>query len=484
MLVYFSSQGWRQWDVGREPLIREGMPILIDDDLLLEDVGGGLRAAAVANRWLRELPVSGAPSPNTWRNYATALRAWFEFVAGRGVDPLGERETLRAALGAYAGYRLSGPPAARWGASTWNLHMAVLAGFYQWAVAQMYCATVPFTFVRGRRRVRDEMVEVARNTAKLRAPKPHATIRYLEREFADMLLRALAGLGADGAPDGFRGWETARNAAMGGLVLATGLRRREFTHLLVYEVPALPARRSAVPVLFPVPRSIAKGGKPRTTWIDHDALSKVHQYIDLERAAVADEARWRPPERWGPPLQVSEADCEGGRVNGKRVRWSSLSAAERLRLVAPQGGSCLLALRSGGAPFLAWPSVLARASARLRASEPRLPVVSAHRLRHSFAMQTLQRLVQGYYQQAAKLVADTDTDAALALYLAKADPLMVLRDLLGHSSVTTTEVYLRRLDVTRIYRDAYHSAGAGLTLTEWQRTEVDAEFADDADGDG
>jgi len=157
---------------------------------------------------------------------------------------------------------------------------------------------------------------------------------------------------------------------------------------------------------------------------------------------------------------------------------------ERLRLVAPGGGSCLLALRSGGAPFRAWPSVLARASARLRRSEPRFPVVSAHRLRHSFAMHTLERLVRGYYQQAAKLVADTDTDAALALYLAKADPLMVLRDLLGHSSVTTTEVYLRRLDVTRIYRDAYHCAGSSLTLTAQQRAEVDAEFADSAGGDG
>jgi integrase len=99
-------------------------------------------------------------------------------------------------------------------------------------------------------------------------------------------------------------------------------------------------------------------------------------------------------------------------------------------------------------------------------------------------MHTLEHLVAGYYQQAAKLVADTDTDAALALYLAKADPLMVLRDLLGHSSVTTTEVYLRRLDVTRIYRDAYRSAGVGLAPTAWQRAEVDAELADDADGAG
>jgi integrase len=59
---------------------------------------------------------------------------------------------------------------------------------------------------------------------------------------------------------------------------------------------------------------------------------------------------------------------------------------------------------------------------------------------------SLEFLVSGYYRQAAGLVTATGTaagpDAALALYLAKADPLMVLRDLLGHSSVTTTEAYL------------------------------------------
>jgi integrase len=42
-------------------------------------------------------------------------------------------------------------------------------------------------------------------------------------------------------------------------------------------------------------------------------------------------------------------------------------------------------------------------------------------------------------------------DAALALYLAKADPMVVLRDLLGHSSVVTTEAYLRQ--VSRIASD-------------------------------
>jgi integrase len=154
-------------------------------------------------------------------------------------------------------------------------------------------------------------------------------------------------------------------------------------------------------------------------------------------------------------------------------------------LVAPDGGSCLLAVRCDGGPFTAWESVFTRASDRIRERfESRFPHVHPHRLRHSFSMATLERLVGGYYAQAAQLVTATDIgagpDAALALYLAKSDPMMVLRDLLGHASVVTTEAYLRRLDMTRIYADAYERAGvrAGL-IDAAARREADEEFIDE-----
>jgi hypothetical protein len=60
---------------------------------------------------------------------------------------------------------------------------------------------------------------------------------------------------------------------------------------------------------------------------------------------------------------------------------------------------------------------------------------------------------------------------------------MVLRDLLGHSSVTTTEHYLSRLDMTRIYRDAYERAGQGLADDEAARVEAADEFADEDGGE-
>ena len=105
-------------------------------------------------------------------------------------------------------------------------------------------------------------------------------------------------------------------------------------------------------------------------------------------------------------------------------------------------------MKADGGPFTAWATVFERTADRIRARfEPRFPHVHPHRLRHSFSMRTLEYLVTGHYRQAAKLVRDTDADAALVFYLTKADPLLVLRDLLGplhradHRKVSETPGY-------------------------------------------
>ena len=496
-LTFFSRIGWQDWDVAAEPAIPDRMPQLVDDDLILEDAGVP-RPSVAANRWLRELPVSGAPSPGTWAKYGRALRDWMTFLAALGIALSGTRDELKQALGAYAAHRASGPVEARWAATTWNQNISILSVFYQWAVAEGLAGAVPFTYALAISRYGNQVRQA--NLARRRAPKPHVTIKYLEADFAALFLSALAGLRPDGTPDaGYRGRELARNAAMAGLALATGLRRREFTFLLVFEVPPAPpaSHPPGLPVLFPVPSSLAKGGKYRTTWIDAATLHAVHGYIGLDRAASTAGSGWSPA-RSGEPLLVTDPGPDGGRVNGRRVKWASLSAAERLRLVAPGGGSCLLAVRADGGPFTAWESVFTRTSQRIRARfEPRFPLVHPHRLRHSMAMATLERLVGGFYVQAARLAAATGggtgtdaaagPDAALALYLAKSDPLMVLRDLLGHSSALTTEAYLRRLDMTRIYADAYEqaangaSAGARAAAAREAGTEFDTGTGDPED---
>ncbi len=483
-MCFFSAAGWRSWGLEFEPVIPEGMPVLVDDDLRFDD-GGVPRATVAVNRWLLELPSSGCPAPDSWAVYARVVRDWLVFLAGLGIGVFDVRERLRAALSAYAVHRSTGPVRARFDASTWNRHVSVLAGFYRWAVAEMFAAAEPFTYRQARVFYADQVQARPVNQATRRVSKPHVAIKYLEADFAALFLKALHGLDPGGLEDvGYRGRELARNGAIGALALATGLRRREFTYLLLCEIPPLPPRPTALPVPLPVPAGVTKGRKFRTTWISYEALAQVHRYLDLERQLAVTGSSWRPPAAWGEPLVVTEVDRRGGRVNGRRVSWDVLRPAERRRLVATGGGSLLLGVRADGGPFTAWPTVFARASQRIqRRFEPRFPHVYPHRLRHSFAMSTLEALVGGYYQQAARLVTGTDSDAGLMLYLSKANPLMVLRDLLGHSSVLTTEKYLRRLDMTRVYRDAYERAGRdhGLDGEAEATREADEEFTDEDD---
>ena len=69
----------------------------------------------------------------------------------------------------------------------------------------------------------------------------------------------------------------------------------------------------------------------------------------------------------------------------------------------------------------------------------------------------------------------------MALYLTKADPLMILRDLLGHSSVTTTELYLSKLDTTRVFREVYEYADNRARPADDILSELDEEFDELAD---
>ncbi|WP_413810878.1 site-specific integrase [Streptomyces sp. OE57] len=286
ILNFFSSRGWQSWDVEHRPLIPEGMPVLIDDDLRFEDGPAAPRPAAVVNRWLRELPASGAPAPSSWENYARVVKGWMEFLAVHGVGLFDSRERLKAGLSRYAEHRAAGPLKARFAATTWGQHMSILSLFYRWAIAEGYATAEPFTYRAARALFAGTGREVRVNLAVRRTPKPHVTIKYLEPDFTELFRNGLRGLAPDGSQDtGFHGRELTRNAAVGDLALATGMRLQEFTYLLPWEIPALPPEPTEVPIPFPVPAGITKGKKFRTTWTSYEVLAGLHDYLELDRAA-------------------------------------------------------------------------------------------------------------------------------------------------------------------------------------------------------
>src|SRR5664279_890316 len=199
------------------------MPVLIDEDLRFEDEHGP-RPATVINRWLRELPVSGAASPRTWRTYAQGLRAWVEFLNAHGFTVFGDRRQLRDALSAYAEHRLSGPAEVRLAPASWNLAVKALSAFYTWAAAEGHVAAVPFSYAQQMiTRPDGARVEITRNLATVRGGNAHAARKYLEKPYVELLMNALAGNDPAGERDcSFRGRETGRNAAVIGLALASG----------------------------------------------------------------------------------------------------------------------------------------------------------------------------------------------------------------------------------------------------------------------
>src|SRR6266481_784581 len=192
-LHYYSSVGWAEWDVRGRPLMRDRMPVLVSEDLRFEDEQGP-RPTMAMNRWLRTLPVSGAPSPRTWRTYAQVLKSWAEFLGAHQVHVFADRQQLRDALSLYAEHRLSGPANARLSPASWNLAVKTVGAFYQWAAEEGHVAAVPFTYAQ-QSIIRPDgtRTEITRNLATVRNANAHATRKYLERSYVDLLMLAMGG---------------------------------------------------------------------------------------------------------------------------------------------------------------------------------------------------------------------------------------------------------------------------------------------------
>jgi site-specific recombinase XerD len=422
----------------------QAMPFVLGDD------GSPDR---VANRWLASLPTHGCRSPATWRVYALNWAEWARFLRARGVVPLAATADEVAAF--YSAQRLDrGCVGVR--RATWNRKVAALESFYRWSVDRGLMTSSPFVYREAWARGGDGVVRsVRRNLAKELAGRPHATLRWLESDrVAFFLTVGLGGLLPDGSEDSaFGGRNAARNRAFGELLAASGLRAQEASFLLVHELPAAAGPRDRL-VALNVPAAIAKGGVPRRTIVSTAALRMIESYVRLERPAG--HRKWSPSGA----LRVDDATADGGRVEGRLVRWATVDVHARARLIE-DGVAVTWALSAAGGPMVDWSDVFDRATERCRMFDPGFPRVTPHTLRHTFAVHTLRRLVSQTVRRVREHEADPALDI-LAGYWRVHDPLLALRDLLGHASVTTTQVYLHAIDPTRLLASVDEELEAGI----------------------
>jgi site-specific recombinase XerD len=426
-------------------------PFVLDDELA---------SVEPLNAWLASLPSRRCYSTATWSAYADDLISWARYLERHQLRLLDNVDLLEKAVGTYRQVRLAGAPddptvPGQVGPSAWNRALSAMENFYDWAVDEGRLGRKPFKYKTQRAHagdseyLRDQQV----NLARARSGSGLATLRSLAGDYADLFVDV--GLGGQ-LPDGdadlsFHGRHAARNRSVGALVRTSGLRRTEFANLLVWEVPDHPGGVDGY-VRLPVPGAIAKGSRSRETIVSNYALSLIRDYVALERSLATSSSSWQPDDA----LMVEEPNAVSGKVNGKRVRWSMLSIAQRRRLVAPGGGSALLFVASSGSPLHedSWRHVFDSARDRCRKFESRFPHVSPHMLRHTFALETLNFLTRNALKRADRLAKVSGADPLLMAVLRRHEPLLVTRDFLGHRSLKTTEIYLKAQGALGVLTDA------------------------------
>jgi site-specific recombinase XerD len=444
-------------DPGDRPELVDGTPFILDDDGSYD---------LQLNRFFRECPTIGVRSSNSVQAYARDLLTWLRFlVERRGGKSVWEADR-QDIIAFHRSRRLTAGPGQITGAS-WNRSVTALEKFYGWAWDEGLLVGTPFSRKMAPARGRDVSRYAQQRSRSFREPgaRPH-DMRFIAMDrfvvFRDVGLRAHL---SDGCPDPtWRGHNGERDALFAELLTATGMRLAEASSLLPADLPRhddkLLGDARSCPVLLPP--AICKGNKGREIRVPRRLLRRIDDYIAIERANAV--ARWRARRGWDRvrgPLYVSAWQRRSVMLSAPgtmptRRRLDVMGPGERARLVvltadnAPAEPAGLW-LSNGGDPMrpAAWEAVFLRADMRCRALDLDLHI-TPHMLRHTFAVHMLSLLIRA---QIGEGVGDRDRHGAVYRRVI-GDPLQKLQRLLGHSSITSTYIYLDSLEESRSLVDA------------------------------
>ncbi|WP_432983192.1 hypothetical protein [Dactylosporangium sp. CA-233914] len=251
----------------------DGMPVLLDAQM---------RPVEPACSWFRHLAYAFL-EPETLRCYAYIARPLVVFLAERGSDVLSATEVDLIAYRA-ARTELQEQPVDD---ATWRREAAVLNALFSWLVEQGRLRRRPFRVPR-------------RGSPLGGAPAKDMQIRHLTlpqyRYWRDV---GMGGHLPDTEVDPeFRGWAPHRHRAAVELALLTGMRKQEWSTLLLPELGE-GWRRPADPVDL-VLQACAKYRRRRVVYVPIAALRMLDAFLLLERPDLV--------RRWARALTARRAD--------------------------------------------------------------------------------------------------------------------------------------------------------------------------------
>lgn len=391
---------------------------------------------------------------NTQSGYARNLCAFLTFLwVAR--NQTSWREATEQDHLAYLVWRRQDHHGPRIDVATWDREVAAQNRFFKWQVRAGNLAVNPVP-QRERRAAPVNAGWPARHETGTDTPATYGHGRAKERvewlpapsyrRWRDVGMRGYTGEGL--LNPRFRGRWAARNAAFCDLMVRTGLRLSEQTALTTCDVPL--GRGGGGYQRFWLPPAVAKGGSARWIYVPVSVCAELANYVKIDRADVVDDARSggryrrirHPLVIEDPANPVVVQPHPGG---PRRTKVSQLSWEERRRLlVEGQDGlePAAFWLSEYGTPIAVptWKGLFREANARCEARGLVLHV-SAHMLRHTFAVITLEQLQRGHIAALAELAPEQRNHYTRIF----GDPLDWVRRRLGHASVVTTQIYLHAL---------------------------------------
>lgn len=399
---------------------------------------------------------------STKKSYAGDLRMWIEYLDSRGKDwsqATADDVTVywlwrtRADLNEDAV-----------GGSKANRELAAISLLYRWAAhpSRGYVAYDPIE--------RETLTLPEGRNVDARSVRSKNVVRERVRWLTPRTVRLWREIGIEGytidrlRDDGFKGRTVSRNKAMVELLYGSGLRITEASSLLLPELPPSEPHGSFAEAQLSA--AIAKGGFGRTWYLLNESSALTASYIATSRRAAIEGARRRGVYESLPIIEVSDVEITPHQVRykfgGKWHDHHNVGIETRKRLFIDNGNGpepLWLWLNEAGTPIVkdSWTDVFdaanhrvaqifkaARNSGRLdrNAGAPRL---SPHSLRHSFALYMLIALHWSIDQRrGTHHVTDYNEERYREAW-------EMVRDLLGHASVVTTQnCYLAPLNGIRL----------------------------------